>query len=218
MGIHNYYKLATEVNKDFHKISFHVNRKLKQKLKNRLKRPDISKLRCKAILNHYGKSMELRSVYDLPIIPIAYVQHKNPIWKRSSINKYTVIGRAKIYKNLKGINIDILLYLMRTPIFDRSIEYNDNRIALYSGQMGKCAVTGRQLELCEIHCHHKKLRNLGGDDSYSNLKIIHIEVHRLIHAITKETIEKLLKRLKLTDYQIGRINQLRKLCKLNLIV
>ena len=218
IGIHNYYKLATEVNKDFHKIAFHVNRKLKQKLKNKLKRPDISKLRCKAILNHYGKSMELRSVHDLPIIPIAYVQHKNPMWKRSSINKYTVAGRAEIHKNLKSINIDNLLYLMRNPISNRSIEYNDNRIALYAGQMGKCAVTGRKLELSEIHCHHKKPRSLGGDDSYSNLKIIHIEVHKLIHATTKETIEKLLERLKLTDYQIGRINKMRKLCKLNPII
>ncbi len=215
MGIHNYYNLATEVNKDFHKISFHVNRTLKRKLKNRLKCPDALKLRCKAILNRYGKSKELRSVYDLPIIPIAYVQHKNPMWKRTSINKYTATGRAQIHKNLKGINMDILLYLMRNPIQNRSIEYNDNRISLYSGQMGKCAVTGRQLELNEIHCHHKKPRSLGGDDSYSNLKIIHVEVHRLIHAITEETISKLLESLKLTDYQIGRINNLRKLCELN---
>lgn len=104
---------------------------------------------------------------------------------------------------------------MRNPIQNRSIEYNDNRISLYSGQMGKCAVTGRQLELNEIHCHHKKPRSLGGDDSYSNLKIIHVEVHRLIHAITEETIRKLLESLKLTDYQIGRINNLRKLCELS---
>lgn len=40
MGVHQYYSLATEVNKDFHKISFHVNRTLKVKLKERLKRPD----------------------------------------------------------------------------------------------------------------------------------------------------------------------------------
>nr|WP_301335065.1 group II intron reverse transcriptase/maturase [Holtiella tumoricola] len=215
MGIHNYYNLATEVNKDFHKISFHVNRTLKRKLKNRLKRPDTLKLRCKAIFNRYGKSKELRSVYDLPIIPIAYVQHKNPMWKRTSINKYTATGRAEIHKNLKGINMDILLYLMRNPSQNRSIEYNDNRISLYSGQIGKCVITSRQLELNEIHCHHNKPRSLGGDDSYSNLKIIHVEVHRLIHAITEETIRRLLESLKLTDYQIGRINNLRELCELN---
>ena len=29
MGVHQYYSLATEVNKDFHRISFHVNRTLK---------------------------------------------------------------------------------------------------------------------------------------------------------------------------------------------
>ncbi len=217
MGVHNYYHLATEVNKDFHKISFHVNRTLKRKLKSRLKRPDTSKLKCKAILKRYGKSKELRMVNNLPIIPIAYVQHKNPMWKRTSINKYTATGRAEIHKNLKGINMDILLYLMRNPIQNKSIEYNDNRISLYSGQMGKCAVTGRRLELHEIHCHHKKPRSLGGDDSYSNLKIIHVTVHRLIHATTEETIRKLLESLKLTDYQLGRINNLRKLCELSAI-
>lgn len=91
------------------------------------------------------------------------------MWKRSSINKYTIAGRAEIHKNLKGINIDNLLYLMRNPISDRSIEYNDNRIALYAGQMGKCAITGRKLELSEIHCHHKKPRSLVVNNMFANL-------------------------------------------------
>ena len=214
LGVHEYYSIATEVSKDFHKISFHINRTLKDKLKTRLKRPDFTKLKGKAIIERYGKSRELRSVFNFAIAPIGYIQHRNPKWKLSSINKYTPEGRKAIHKNLQGLNMDILLFLMRNPISNRSIEYNDNRISLYSGQLGKCAVTGRKLQLGEIHCHHKVPRHLNGDDSYSNLRIVHIDVHRLIHAVENELIIQLLNKLQLTEYQVERVNVLRNLCKL----
>ena len=214
IGVHQYYSLATEVNKDFHKISFHVNRTLKAKLKTRLKRPYGQMLKCKAILDRYGKSKELRCVKDIPIIPIGYVQHRNPMWKRKSINKYTAEGRREIHKNLKGINMEILLFLMRNPVMNKSIEYNDNRIAHYSGQLGKCSVTGRLMELHEIHCHHKNPVALGGDDSYENLTLICVDVHKLIHATKPETIQKLIETLHLTPYQFERVNKLRKNCEL----
>lgn len=215
IGVHEYYSIATEVSKDFHKISFHINRTLKDKLKTRLKRPDFTKLKGKAIIERYGKSRELRSVFNFAIAPIGYIQHRNPKWKLSSINKYTPEGRKAIHKNLQGLNMDILLFLMRHPISNRSIEYNDNRISLYSGQLGKCAVTGRKLQLGEIHCHHKVPRHLNGDDSYSNLRIVHIDVHRLIHAVENELIIQLLNKLQLTEYQVERVNVLRNLCKLS---
>lgn len=214
MGVHQYYSLATEVNKDFHKISFHVNRTMKAKLKARLERPKGQLLKCKAIRERYGKSKELRCIADIPIIPIGYVQHRNPMWKRTSVNKYTVEGRQEIHKNLQGVDMKILRHLMRNPITGRSIEYNDNRISHYSGQLGKCAVTGRRMGIDEIHCHHKKPTALGGDDSYENLTLICADVHRLIHATKPETIQKLLKELHLTPYQVGRVNSLRRLCEL----
>lgn len=214
MGVHQYYSLATEVNKDFHRISFHVNRTLKASLKARLKRPQRQQLKCRAILERYGKSKELRCIKDIPIIPIEYVQHRNPMWKRKSINPYTAEGRQEIHKTLKGINMGILLYLMRNPVLNRSIEYNDNRISHYSGQLGKCAVTGRLMEVHEIHCHHKKPAASGGDDSYKNLTLICADVHRLVHATKPETIQTLLDKLHLTPYQLGRVNHLRKLCEL----
>lgn len=108
----------------------------------------------------------------------------------------------------------ILLYLMRNPVLNRSIEYNDNRISHYSGQLGKCAVTGRLMEVHEIHCHHKKPAASGGDDSYKNLTLICADVHRLVHATKPETIQTLLDKLHLTPYQLGRVNHLRKLCEL----
>lgn len=215
LGVHEYYSIATEVSKDFHKISFHVNRTLKDKLRTRLKRPVMTRLKGKAIIERYGKSRELRSVFDLAVAPIAYVQHRNPMWKRTSINKYTPEGRKQIHTNLQGVNTGVLLALMRNPTPHRSIEYNDNRISLYSGQGGKCAVTGRKLSFEEIHCHHKVPRYLGGDDSYNNLRIVHENVHKLIHAQNGALIQRLLEQLQLTAHQIERVNALRKLCQLS---
>lgn len=107
-----------------------------------------------------------------------------------------------------------LSYLMRNPIPYRSIEYNDNCISHYSGQLGKCSVTGRLMECYEIHCHHKKPVALGGNDNYENLTLVCEEAHRLVHTTKPETIQKLLGKLHLTPYQAGRVNSLRKLCGL----
>lgn len=89
-----------------------------------------------------------------------------------------------------------LQYLMRNPIPYRTTAYNDNRISLYCVQYGKCAVTGRKLEIKEIHCHHKLPKYLGGTDKYKNLVIISEDVHRLIHTPTNHvTVGKYIKYL-----------------------
>ena len=84
--------------------------------------------------------------------------------------------------------------------------------------MGKCAVTGKHLEYNEIHCHHKTPKYMGGKDDYSNLVILNITIHKLIHSIKAETIERLLKLLNLTEKQVEKVNQLRALCELNPII
>ena len=113
MGVHNYYRLATEVNKDFHEISFHINRTCKRKLKKRLKRTS-NKQTQNVITIRYGKSKELRYVNDRAIIPIGYVQHKKPMWKKTSINKYTKEGRNQIHKEIDTASIEVVHYLMKT--------------------------------------------------------------------------------------------------------
>lgn len=86
----------------------------------------------------------------------------------------------------------------------------DNRISLYAAQCGKCAITGKTLELEEIHCHHKVLAKDGGKDRYQNLMIIHANVHRLLHATESDTISKYLEQLDLTDAMLKNLNKLRK--------
>ena len=209
IGIHNYYAMATHVSVDFHPIAFLVKKSLKRRFKSGLKRE--GKHISEFIRERYGKSSELRYIYNTAVIPIGFIQHQNPLFKRKSINQYTAEGRAEIHKNLQNTNMDVLRYLMRNPVIGRSVEYNDNRISLYSGQMGKCAVTGQELEIGEMHCHHKTPVSQGGKDNYQNLVFVTDSVHILINATKPDTIAGYMMFLKLSKRQLGKLNTLRKL-------
>lgn len=217
IGWHNYYQFATHVSHDFREIAFLVKSsskgKLEQQMKKKSAKPIISPVYIK-----YNKSKEIRFIGNTPILPIAYVRHKNPIDKKRSINSYTAQGRAEIHKKLSNINMSILHYLMRNPVRDMSIEYNDNRLSLYCSQQGKCAVTGMPLEIGRIHCHHRTAKHIGGNDSYTNLILVDVDVHMLIHATKDKTIQKLLASLQLDKKQLTKINKLRNLLNLNEIL
>ena len=211
MGIHNYYCIATKCSLDFKNVARSINFVLQNRLMDRLRKQGTL-TGFKVIRDKYGRSKQMRYIHDMPIIPIGYAQYRIPFYKKRSINIYTAEGRSEIHKKL-GVNMHILLTLMRMKDINNSIEYMDNRLSLYSAQNGKCAVTGRVLELGEIHCHHKIPLKYGGTDRYGNLIIIHESVHRLIHATDKDIIKKYLDLLSLTDSQIKKINLLREKAK-----
>ncbi len=106
IGVHNYYRYATHVRKVFDKIAFQISRKFYARTKRKLKRH--GKPLCGYIKEHYGKSREIRYINGNPIIPLGYVQHKNPMDKKKVINNYTAEGRAEIHKMLETVNINVL--------------------------------------------------------------------------------------------------------------
>ena len=217
MGIHEYYRLATMVAYDLVPISFSVQKSLKNRLRKRVKTAkEVKKKRipCKIpniIRERYGASAQMRYVGKCALVPIGFIQHKNPMCKIKSINSYKASGRAVIHKSLEKVNMDILHFLMRNPIPNRSIEYNDNRLSLYSAQMGKCAVTGRIMTVGNIYCHHRVPRHMGGTDAYKNLVLVCEDVHYLIHATNPDTIAKYMESLRLTSKQLKTLSKLRSL-------
>ncbi|WP_312047431.1 group II intron reverse transcriptase/maturase [Anaerotignum sp.] len=213
IGIHNYYRIATNINIDLQKIAFLIDRTFKTRLKSRIKKKSgIGKKGY--VYKTYADSRQLRYVKNQAIAPIGAIRHKSPMYKPVKVNKYTAEGRTLIHKNLEKINIEILHYLMKNPIQNRSIEYNDNRLALYCAQNGKCYVTGKPLEIGRIHCHHKIPIKNGGRDEYKNLVLIDSDVHKLIHAVKNDVVTKYSLMLKLNYKQRDKLNRYRK--KLNL--
>lgn len=100
---------------------------------------------------------------------------------------------------------------MSNPTLGENTEYNDNRIALYVGQNGKCSVTGVKLEIGEMEVHHKKPKYLGGTDEYNNLTFVTYNVHKLIHVVNEEVISKYRILLNLDKKGLEKLNKLREL-------
>lgn len=214
MGVHNYYCIATHVSRDFAEIGFSVKRTLKCRLRQRLKR--TGNTLPIFVQQKYGQSEQLRFIHGTFLLPISYVQTKPPINRARNGCVYTPEGRAGIHKALETVNVQILHYLMKNPVQGESIEYNDNRLALYCAQHGKCAITEKPLEIGNIHCHHKTRKADGGDDRYENLVLVCQDIHVLLHATADNTIRFYSKKLALNCKQMDKLNRLRN--RLNLPV
>lgn len=211
MGYHNYYKMATNINLDMKKIARIVNTVMINRLKSKIKR-DGSLEKHKYIKGKYGKSKQMRFVSKIPIVPLGYIQTRPPMPRKARVNCYTSEGRKEIHRPL-NLKMKMLQVLVQNQDTHRSIEYMENRISLYAGQNGQCAVTGKVLEIGEIHCHHKKPTKNGGTDEYKNLVIIHKDVHQLIHARDEKTIDKYKTLVNPDITQLAKINKYRKLAK-----
>lgn len=224
LGIQGYYNIATDICKDFRIVQHRINIVAKSRFHTKNSRK--SKL-CKKgrelttfEFKTYGASKQMRYMKSSgePIYPIGYAKPHPPISKLERVCAYTVEGRKGMHNSLT-INKKLLTELMKNTNQNQSIEFNDNKLSLFSAQMGKCAVTQRIFQTTEeIHCHHKVPKESGGGDEYANLTLVLDTVHKLIHAKGKKTIEKYLEITKLTTFELERVNKLRKMANRKPIV
>ncbi len=217
LGVQNYYKIATDVCKDFRLIQYQIDAVAKSRLHAKNSRKSKLGRNGRELTmferERYGKSKAMRyiKVNGEPIYPIGYVSPKPPISKAEKVCMYTSEGRKGLHDNLQ-VDMSILISLMRNPSRNRSTEFNDNKLSLYSAQKGKCAITQRVFCTTEeIHCHHKNPRKLGGTDEYKNLVLILEPVHKLIHAKVPDVIDQYLKLLQLTSAQLAKVNKYREM-------
>lgn len=207
-GMHNYYEIATHISVDAGIIKREVETTFRRLKLSVTKEGTIGKR--SQDYRKYGKSKQLRFIGKQWILPFGYIKHRNPMCKRRKANIYTAEGRQGMHNNLDISNKWIAFHMAENPVAGRSVEYNDNRVSLFTAQRGKCAISGREfLSPDEVHCHHKMPYNKGGSDKYANLMLVLKELHIVIHATAKETINAYLSVLKLNPEQMKKLNQLR---------
>lgn len=215
LGIHQYYKTATHINLDFSEIAFAVNRVFHNRFKDCGKYERIgNEEKSKTFQMWYGKTTaKIWIVNQIPLFPLHYIRHKSVMNFSQDICDYTKEGRDLATKRLKTDTSGLVQELAKRYNPKESIEYNDNRVSRASMCKFQCEITKIQLDIDDLHCHHRKPKYLGGTDEYKNLIIIHKKVHILIHATNEKTINKYRKWI--TDNKIlNKINSLRKLCEL----
>lgn len=211
VGLHNYYRVATHCNNDFQEISSAIRPSFNIRLK-RLNVEKSGQYGKNESYKPYFKSKEMRYIGGFPILPIGYIQHRNPMNKRKDINKYTPNGRLSIHKNITTVEQWKINWLRENSVINKraTVEFIDNRISKFIAQHGKCGITSKELILTEMHCHHIKPYCKSQDDSYNNLIILTDDIHKLIHATNKEIIEILKSSVKLDETQLKKLNKLRK--------
>lgn len=140
----------------------------------------------------------------------SYVQHRVPLHKKAVVNKYTAEGRKEIHKQLETVDIERVHELMRNPISNETVEFNDNCVSLFVAQRGKCAICKLPLTLENMRCVRKIPKSCGGDDKYNNLIIVHKEMERLIKSQDNKEIKRILNKYKLESNQRRKVNTIRK--------
>lgn len=210
LGMHNYYKIATNCAKDFSYIDYVVRKSLETRLRGKIKNKGNHSETYKRI---YGK-YKCKSYYmgGNELFPIYAMKHSNPMNLKTGICNYTEEGRKIIHSVAVGLDYRIIRYMISNPITTRSVQYNDNRISLFYGQKGLCGITKEFLEIGNFECHHKTPVSMGGTDEYKNLIIVTTDIHKLIHATEEDTILKYINEIKnLTDAMVKKVNKFRKL-------
>ena len=213
MGVHEYYKIATQVNLNFQEISYRVSKIMYNRFKDMAQAQQISCSKCHFVIGRYSNSNSRTYIINKQaIVPIAFVQFNRPLLFSQQICDYTKEGREKNEVRLLNANMqECVTYLSKHFIPNRSIEYNDNRISLFSAHKGKCYLTGMDMttDIHEYHCHHKIPICLGGTDEYKNLVPLCKAAHILVHATREETILEYRSCIT-TNEQLKRLNNLRK--------
>src|SRR5690625_1092584 len=216
LGLHNYFIIATMVNIEFSTIAFDLSKFTINRLKS-VGKYEKPKDPSKVYKKFYRKNFRTHKVAGVYLFPLGDIQTSNSMNLSQDLTPFTVGGRNKFHQKLKPDILTEINKLMNSYIPNKTTEYMDNRISRYSMKNGKCELTGLFLFAEEVHCHHYKPVSLEGADEFKNLRILHKDVHRLIHATKDEIINRLIRLFKLTDEQIKKTNQYRKLCNLELI-
>ena len=205
IGVQDYYCIATRVNLNFSDIARPINGQLLHRIDGIKKQGEIKN---RYLRKRYGKSKQMRWIGETPLVPLAYVQFKIPMRKSRKINPYTSEGRAEIHDNLR-VDVNSMLWLMRHPILTESVRYNDNRVSLYAGQDGKCAITGKKLDVQTCICYRKTNDCKKGNDSYQNLLLLSLQGLAIVSSEDMMSVVALVKEYSLNAKVITKVNKLR---------
>ena len=90
-----------------------------------------------------------------------------------------------------------------------SVRYNDNRVSLYAGQDGKCAITGKKLDVQTCICYRKTNDCKKGNDSYQNLLLLSLQGLAIVSSEDMMSVVALVKEYSLNAKVITKVNKLR---------
>ena len=215
VGVHEYYNMATMICWDMHNVYPPIGCKLRRaRNRNSVKATQPANLKGamdKYFHQKYKDSKAIRYINGMIIVPVAYCKTKPPMCHSPTINRYTPKGREAIHRMLlMEAYGDVLRKLSETKFDNMSIEQSDNMLSRFVAAKGRCEVSRKPLDYEDVACHRLHPRKYGGTDEYTNLRIVHKDMERLLYAEDLNTIKKLVTGLDCRDTaKITKINKWR---------
>ncbi len=211
MGIQNYYCIATNVYNNLTDVNYALLPTIRIRLKNIAKTIPFRETEqdFKQKTTGIQDDTKIVVVGKMPLLPITGVHHKSPMNFSQDITNYTAKGREKIHKQIECVNQYDFIEITRARDPNETIEFNDNMLSAYAVQQGNCYISGNKLNANNMICIRKKPRAKGGSDSHRNIAFMDKIIGTAVITENVETARMLLKKYKLENLQINRLNRLR---------
>ncbi len=202
-GIHNYYEKATNIVEDLHNLCWHTNWYVNTKMKD-------------VLTYENGSDNKIPFIRGKPLVEIGKVKHNAPRYRGDKINYFEEKSRKQFYKELEIDNLFIIEKILKNPKKYESVEFNDNVISKFCGQLGKYAITNNQI--FDITNMKPTRIKENGTDKYDNIIIVNSKVEKLLKLKEVDDIIKISNLIKgVKQEQLEKINNIRKENSLPLI-
>lgn len=202
-GIHNYYEKATNIVEDLHNLCWHTNWYVNTKMKD-------------VLTYENGSDNKIPFIRGKPLVEIGKVKHNAPRYRGDKINYFEEKSRKQFYKELEIDNLFIIEKILKNPKKYESVEFNDNVISKFCGQLGKYAITNNQI--FDITNMKPTRIKENGTDKYDNIIIVNSKVEKLLKLKEVDDIIEISNLIKgVKQEQLEKINNIRKENSLPLI-
>lgn len=202
-GIHNYYEKATNIVEDLHNLCWHTNWYVNTKMKD-------------VLTYENGSDNKIPFIRGKPLVEIGKIKHNAPRYKGDKINYFEEKSRKQFYKELEIDNLFVIEKILRNPKKYESVEFNDNVISKFCGQLGKYAITNNKI-FDITNMKPTKIKE-NGTDKYDNIIIVNSKVEKLLKLKEVDDIIEISNLIKGVKHeQLEKINNIRKENSLPLI-
>ena len=207
IGTHGYYCKATNILSNLHKLGIIINAYINKNFLGVLTfNEDIDE--DNFVVKTYGKKIPY--IRGKPLALIEKVKYQEPKYKGDKIDYYDSKSRDKFYKELKIKNLYMIEVILKNSYLKETVEFNDNVISKFCGQLGKYAFTNKMiLDISNLKV--VKRENTPFNNKYDNIILVEKKVKELIE---KKEVDDLIEMIRLkkglTSKQLEEINIIRK--------
>ena len=210
MGMQNYYCVATNIYNNLTEVSYALLPTTRVRFKKIAKLIPFETTSQDFQMKTTGirPQTKIIMIADTPLLPINGVKHKNPLNFSQDICNFTEHGRSRIHEEIALVTKGEIRILLEYKDPTKSVEFNDNRIAVFIAQQGNCYITNRRHSPTDMVCIYKNITETDRD-KYQNLVFVEIPISKAILTESVQQAKMWLMNYGLSSQQKKRLNKIR---------